>query len=49
MIELQVITLKQKNERTIVHPRTGERTVVPSKQQVAFRPVTNLKDELKNI
>ena len=40
---------KTKNERTIVHPRTGERTVIPSKQQVTFRPVSNLKDELKNI
>ena len=40
---------KQKNERTIVHPKTGERKVIPSKQQVAFRPVVNLKDELKNI
>ena len=40
---------KQKNERIIVHPRTGERRVVPSKQQVTFRPVATLKDELKNI
>ena len=40
---------KQKKERIIVHPRTGERRVIPSKQQVAFRPVATLKDELKNI
>ena len=46
---LGTLETKQKNERTIVHPKTGERTVVPSKQQVAFRPVANLKDELKNI
>lgn len=46
---LGTLETKQKKERTIVHPRTGERKIVPSKQQVTFRPVNNLKDELKNI
>ena len=46
---LGTMETKMKNERTIVHPRTGERTVVPSKRQVSFRPVSNIKDELKNI
>jgi len=43
------LEIKEKNERVIVHPRTGERTVVPRKKQLVFRPVANLKDELKNI
>ena len=43
------LEIKEKNERVIVHPRTGERTVVPRKNQLVFRPVANLKDELKNI
>lgn len=43
------LEIKQKNERIIVHPRTGERTTVPSKSQLVFRPVANLKNELKKI
>ena len=46
---LGTLEIKKKNERVIVHPRTGERTVVPSKNQLVFRPVGNLKDELKKI
>lgn len=43
------LEVKTKNERTIVHPRTGERNVIPSKNQLVFRPVANMKDELKKI
>lgn len=43
------LEIKERKERVIVHPRTGERTVAPSKKQLAFRPVANLKDELKKI
>lgn len=46
---LGTLELKEKNERVIVHPRTGERTVVPRKNQLVFRPVANIKDELKKI
>ena len=31
------------------HPKTGEKTVVPRKNQLVFRPVANMKDELKKI
>ena len=51
-IQLQgfgTLELKEKNERVIVHPRTGERTIVPRKNQLVFRPVANIKDELKKI
>ena len=51
-IQLQgfgTLELKEKNERVIVHPRTGERTVEPRKNQLVFRPVSTIKDELKKI
>ena len=46
---LGALEVKEKKARTIVHPRTGERSVIPSKKQLVFRPVANMKDELKNI
>jgi DNA-binding protein HU-beta len=46
---LGTLEIKERKERTIVHPKTGERSVVPSKNQLVFRPVANLKDELKKI
>ena len=52
VIQLQGIgsfEVKERKERTIVHPQTGKRTVSPSKKQIAFKPVNNLKETLKNI
>ncbi|MBQ2189243.1 MAG: HU family DNA-binding protein [Paludibacteraceae bacterium] len=46
---LGALEIKEKQERTIVHPRTGEKTVVPRKNQLVFRPMANMKDELKKI
>lgn len=46
---LGALEIKERKERTIVHPRTGERTITPSKNQLVFRPVDNLKEELKKI
>lgn len=46
---LGTLEIKERKARTMVHPRTGERSVVPSKNQLVFRPVANLKDELKKI
>lgn len=43
------LEVKERKARTIVHPKTGKRSVAPSKRQVAFKPVNNIKDELKNI
>lgn len=45
---LGTLEVKQKNERVIVHPKTGVRSVVPAKKQISFRPAAALKDELKN-
>lgn len=46
---LGTLEIKERSERTIVHPRTGERSVVPAKSQVVFKPVAALKDTLKKI
>lgn len=46
---LGAFEIKKRSARTIVHPRTGERTTIPSKNQLVFRPVANMKDELKNV
>lgn len=42
------LEIKQRNERTIVHPKTGVRSVIPSKRQISFRPTATLKDQFKN-
>ena len=44
---LGALEMKERGERTIVHPKTGERTIVPSKNQLVFKPATNLKEEIK--
>lgn len=46
---LGLLEIKERNSRVIVHPRTGERTVIPSKNQVVFRPASTIKDELKKL
>lgn len=46
---LGVLETVRKNARTIVHPRTGERTAVPEKMRVQFKPQQHLKEMLKNI
>lgn len=44
---LGALEMKERDERTIVHPKTGERTIVPSKNQLVFKPTANLKEEIK--
>lgn len=44
---LGTLEIKQRSERTIVHPRTGVRTEVPAKNQLVFKPAADLKNELK--
>lgn len=46
---LGAIETKERAARTIVHPGTGERSVVPAKLQITFRPSVTLKDEVKNL
>ena len=45
---LGALEVKTKNARTIVHPKTGERTEIPSKNQLVFKPVATVKEALKN-
>ena len=46
---LGTLEVKEKNERIVVMPNSGERVTVPAKNQLVFRPAVNVKDELKNI
>lgn len=41
------LEVKQRNERVIVHPKTGVRSVVPAKKQISFRPTANMKEQFK--
>ncbi len=46
---LGTLEIKERPARTVVHPKTGERTEVPRKNQLVFKPVANIKDELKKV
>lgn len=46
---LGALEIKARKERAIVHPKTKERTIVPGKNQLVFKPVNTVKDELKKI
>ena len=46
---LGTLEIKERKGRTIVHPRTGERKEIPSKNQLTFKPVENIKNELKKL
>lgn len=48
ILGLGALEIKERKARAIVHPRTGERSVSPGRNQLVFRPVANIKDELKN-
>ena len=41
---LGVFEVKERSERVNVHPKTGERQVIPAKQQLTFKPVSTLKE-----
>ncbi len=42
------LSVRKRNERLSVHPKTGQRTLTPPKMQVVFRQSTELKEELNN-
>ena len=44
---LGALGVKERAERVMVHPRTGERSIVPAKKQLSFKPTTAIKEELK--
>ena len=43
---LGALEIKERNARAVVHPRTGERTIVPAKQQLILRPTAGIKELL---
>ena len=40
--------MKRKSAREVVHPTTKQRTLVPEKMQLTFKPSTSTKEQLKN-
>lgn len=47
LLNIGSLEVKEKNARIIVHPKTGERNVVPAKKQLVLRPTAAMKDILK--
>lgn len=45
---LGTLEIKSRSERTVTHPRTGEKSTVPAKNQLIFKPADKLKDAFKN-
>ncbi len=43
------LEMKRKNARVVVHPQTKERTTIPEKMQLVFKPNQTTKEQLKNI
>lgn len=43
------LEMKRKSARVVVHPQTKERTIVPEKMQLTFKPNQTIKEQLKNI
>lgn len=43
------LEMKRKNARVVVHPQTKERTEVPEKMQLTFKPNQSTKEQLKNV
>lgn len=44
---LGTLEIKEKNARTIVHPKTGERNIVPARKQLVMRPTAAMKELLR--
>jgi len=42
-----VFEIRQKNERLLVHPKTGARSMIPPKLVVNFKQSNTLKDKIK--
>lgn len=44
---LGTLEVKATNERTMVNPKTGQRTTIPAGRKISFRPNKNLKEDMK--
>ena len=40
---LGTLEVKEKNARVMVHPKTGERKLVPARKQLVLKPTTSAK------
>ena len=40
---LGTLEVKEKNARVMVHPKTGERKIVPARKQLVLKPTTSAK------
>ena len=43
------LEMTRKSARTVVHPKTKERTEIPEKTQLSFKVSNTIKEELKNL
>lgn len=43
------LEMKRRGARTVVLPKTGERTTIPEKMQLTFKPYQAVKEQLKNV
>lgn len=41
-----ILEMRKKNARVVVHPKTKERTLVPEKMQLTFKPNQTIKEQL---
>jgi DNA-binding protein HU-beta len=46
---LGTLEMKRRNARVVVHPKTQERTEVPEKMQLSFKPNQSTKEMFKQI
>lgn len=44
---LGTLEVREKNARTMVNPKTQERTIIPAGKKISFRPVATIKEELQ--
>ena len=46
---LGALEIKERKQRTIILPNSGERVIAPAKKQLTFRPMVSLKNDLKQL
>lgn len=44
---LGTLEVREKNERTMVNPKTQKRTIIPAGKKISFRPVAAMKEEMQ--
>ena len=46
VVNFGIFEMKEKKARTIVHPKTGERSTIPAKKQISFKQSPALKGSI---